>query len=101
MLFRIKTVIAEGVEILFVNMDDKPADEFKGRDGLMAALSIFMAAIPERDVLSVVIGNARLRHSRSADIPCDVICDGFGRIKVRFGSMDIETVLVAGIHSIF
>lgn len=101
MLFGIKTVIAEGIEIFFVDMNDQPSDKLKGRNGFILTLFIFMAIVPKRDLLSIVIGNARLSHGRSADISGYVISDSFGRVKIGFRSMDIETVLVVGIHGIF
>lgn len=78
MLFRIEAVIAERVEIPFVDMYDKPPDEFMGRDGLILALFILMAVVPERDLPAVVTGNARLGHCRPSNVSGDIAGHGVG-----------------------
>ena len=54
--------------MFFMDMDDKPSDEFRGRDGFILTLFIFMAVVPKRDLFSIIIGNTRLGHSRSSNI---------------------------------
>ncbi len=101
MLFRIKAVIAEGIKILFMDMNDKPCDELRGRNGLILTLFIFMAVVPKRDFFAIVVCNTRLSHSRSSNISGYVIGNSFRGIKIGFWSIDIETVLVARVHCIF
>lgn len=77
MLFRIKAVISERIEIFFVNMYDKPRDEFRSRDGFILSLFVLMTVVPKRDLLPIVVGNTRLSHGRSSDISGYVIGDSF------------------------
>ena len=101
MLFSIEAVITKSIEILLGDMPDKPSDEFKGRDGLILAHSILETVVPERDELPIIIGNTGLGYGRSANIAGDVIGDSFGGVEIRSGSMDIEAILVVGVHLIF
>ena len=101
MLFRIESVIAEDMEPFLMNVNNEPPNEFGSRENDINAFMILVALIPEGNGFPIIGEDAGLGHGRAADVAGNVIGNQFGSIEFGWRGMNIEAVLVIGVHPIF
>ena len=79
--------------MLFGDMNDEPANEIHCRDSFMDRFIIFMPSVMKRNIIAVIIIDARCGNDRSSEITADIFYSDIGSTEVWFCS-DIKTVRI-------
>ncbi len=100
MMFCIKAIVTQHLEMLFRDMYDKSFHKVKNRDAFGDGFIVFVTSVMKGNGVSVVVVNTRGSDNRSSKISADILDGDVRGAEVRFCT-DIEAIGMVPVNVIF